>query len=88
MNVLIAKDLKKKIEDYSLKSVRELNSLLKSMTNETFDFSSSRSIQVNQTEILEVRAGDLDVFFHIKDQNIFILQVHKYTHKVNSHLSK
>lgn len=77
MNVLVAKNLKKQIEDFPLKSVRVFNDMMKSMSSGSFDFSSSRSIQIQQTEVQEFRASDLDVFYYLKDDSIFIIQVRR-----------
>lgn len=77
MNILIAKNLKKQIEDFPFKSVRVFNDVMQSMSSGSFDLSSSRSIKIQQTEAQELRVGDLDVFYHIKDDNIFIIHVRR-----------
>ena len=75
MNVFLAKNIKSQIQEIPFRSVKDLNGLIKDMKNDTFNSSASRTVIFGGNEIKEIRVNNLDIYYHTKEKNIFIISI-------------
>ena len=77
MEVFLSKDIKSLINNMAFRKVKLLNQLLKSISQNNFDQSISRSITIKDKKVREVRVGSLDVIYYVKGNKYFIISVNE-----------